>query len=324
MRKQNLIPFILLAMAACKPSSEEELAALKKDKVKVETKLAELSIKIKTLEKKTGKVTTVIQRTAFVQFQKIEPITFKHFIEVQGKITTSQNLTISPKTQGEILKINVVKGQAVTKGTVLANIEVVSLQKAKDELQTGLAFVTEMYEKQRLLWDQKIGSEIQYLQAKNNKESLEQKLASLNVQIAMGSVKAPINGTIDEIYPKLGELIAPGMPMFRLVGKGDYKITTDISESYASKVKEGNAAEITFPDLKKTVTSYVKVVGDEVNALNRTFNVELAMPNASSFTKANMIAYIKIKHNFFAIHFVRMFVERGRFFHRLTLGVSLK
>lgn len=295
MRKQNLIPFILLAMAACKPTSEEELAALKKDKVEVETKLAELSSKIKTLEKKTGKVAAVIQKTAFVQFQKTEPVTFKHFIEVQGKITTNQNLTVSPKTQGEILKINVVKGQAVTKGMVLANIEVEALQKAKNELQTGLAFATEVYEKQKSLWDQKIGSEIQYLQAKNNKESLEQKLASLNVQIAMGSVKAPIDGTIDEIYPKLGELISPGMPMFRLVGKGDFKITTDISESYASKVKVGNAAEITFPDLKKTVTSYVKVVGDEVNALNRTFNVELAMPSASSFTKANMIAYIKIK-----------------------------
>lgn len=295
MRKQNLIPFILLAMAACKPSSEQELATLKKDKVEAETKLVELSNKIKALEKKSGKVAAVIQKTAFVQFQKVEPVTFKHFIEVQGKITTNQNLTVSPKTQGEILQIHVVKGQAVTKGMLLANIEVVSLQKAKDELQTGLAFVTEVYEKQKSLWDQKIGSEIQYLQAKNNKESLEQKLASLNVQIAMGSVKAPADGTIDEIYPKLGEWIGAGMPMFRLIGKGDFKITTDISESYASKVNVGNAAEITFPDLKKTVTSYVKVVGDEVNALNRTFNVELAMPGASAFTKANMIAYIKIK-----------------------------
>lgn len=295
MRKQNLIPFILLAMAACKPSSEQELATLKKDKVEIETKLVELSNKIKALEKKTGKTTAVIQKTAFVQFQKVEPVTFKHFIEVQGKITTNQNLTVSPKTQGEILQIHVVKGQAVKKGMLLANIEVVSLQKAKDELQTGLAFATEVFEKQKSLWEQKIGSEIQYLQAKNNKESLEQKLASLNVQIAMGSVKAPADGTIDEIYPKLGELIAPGMPMFRLIGKGDFKITTDISESYASKVKVGNTAEITFPDLKKTVNSYVKVVGDEVNALNRTFNVELAMPSASSYTKANMIAYIKIK-----------------------------
>jgi len=282
-------------MVSCRPDGEKDLAALKEQRNNLETQLAELNSQIKVLEKKTGKNVQVVQKTIFVQTLELKPITFQHFIEVQGSVTTDQNLTVSPKTSGEILQIHVIKGQSVTKGTVLANIEVTSQMKAKEEVLNGLAFATDVYEKQKSLWDQKVGSEIQFLQAKNNKENLEKKLASLNVQIAMGTVKAPANGVIDEIFPKEGENIAPGHPMFRLVGKGDFKIAADVSESYATMIKEGNYAEVLFPDLKQTFKTYVKVAGNEINQLNRTFNVELAMPSVNSNTKANMITYIKIK-----------------------------
>lgn len=295
MKALHLIPFLLIAIVSCKPNEEKELTSLKEEKIKVELQLVDMTAKIKALEKKIGKTTAVVQKAAFVQSTPLASSVFQHFIEIQGKITTDQNLTISPKIAGEILKIHVVKGQSVSKGMLLANIDVASMLKAKEELQTGLAFAKQVFDKQQALWDQKIGTEIQFLQAKNNKESLERKLESLNTQIVMGSVKAPADGTIDEIYPREGENTSPGMPMFRLIGKGNFKISTDVSESYASKIKQGNYAEVVFPDLNKTVKTTVKVVGDEINALNRTFNVELAMPSALGDAKANMITYIKIK-----------------------------
>lgn len=294
MRLHTLVPVLLLALAACKQSSnKKDVNVLKEQKTKLEKELAAVTAEIKALEKASGKI-TVQQKTAHVTIEKLQPITFQHYIEVQGKVTSDNNANISAKTAGEIKRIYVKKGQSVKKGTLLASIDVNALTKGRDELKTGLEFATQVYEKQKGLWDQKIGTEIQFLQAKNNKESLEAKLATLNEQIAFGSVVAPASGVIEEVYPKEGETAAPGAPMFRLIGQGESKITADISEAYSSLVKEGNQAEVFFPGLNKTIQTTVKVVGDEISATNRTFNVDLRLPNVPG-VKSNMIAYVRIK-----------------------------
>ena len=294
MKIAKLFTLLLLAMVACKSGGDENVDALKEKKAKLETELAELNTKIKGIEKASGKA-NVEQKVVFIQSKALAPQTFRHYIEIQGKVTTVNNLTISPRTAGQITRINVKKGQNVNKGAVLASIDVSAMTKGKDELKTALNFATDLYEKQQKLWDQKIGTEMQYLQAKNNKESIESKIATLNEQLAFGTVTAPVSGVIEEVYPVEGENTAPGMPMFRLIGKGDFKISADISEAYASKVDEGNEAEVFFPDLNKSVSTNVKVVGDEISSLNRTFNIELALPKAYNGIKANTITYVKIK-----------------------------
>ncbi len=294
MKITKLFTMFLLVLTACNSGNENDVNALKEKRTKLETELAELNIKIKALDKAAGK-TTVQQKVAFVHSQPLTPKTFRHYLEIQGKVTTDNNLTISPRTAGQITRIYVRKGQEVKKGALLASIDVGAMAKGKDELKTALDFATDMFEKQQILWDQKIGTEMQYLQAKNNKESLERKIATLNEQLAFGGIIAPVSGVIEEIYPREGENAAPGMPVFRLVGKGDFKVSADVSEAYASKINEGNDAELFFPDINKTVETKVRVVGDEISPLNRTFNIELALPKAFGGLKANVISYVKIK-----------------------------
>jgi len=295
MKSINLIPLLLLALVACtKKSEEHNLDALKQQRTELTKQLSDLETKIKTIEKASGK-REVRYKTAFVQVQSLQPEVFKHYIEVQGRVTSDQNLTITPKTAGEITKLYVHKGSTVKKGQILASLDVETLIKSRNELKTGLDFATQVYEKQKALWDQKVGTEIQYLQAKNNKEGLESKLATLNQQISYGNVVAPSNGVIEEVYPREGEGVSPGMPMFRLVGNGDFKIIADVSEAYSSKISVGNEAEVFFPDMNKTLKTTVKVVGDEINAVNRSFYVELYLPNTFPGIKGNMIAYVKVK-----------------------------
>lgn len=294
MKSSNLIPFLLLVLVACgKKNEENNLEGLKKQRLELQAQLDDLEKKIKTEEKKVGKK-EVTYKTAFVEVTSVQPEIFKHYLEVQGRITSDKNVTIMPKTGGEITRVYVHKGQEVKKGQTLATIDVATLIKSKEELKTALDFANQVYEKQKGLWDQKVGTEIQYLQAKNNKESLESKLATLNQQIANGTVSAPSNGVIDEVHAREGESASPMAPMFRLVGNSEFKITADVSEAYASKVSVGDEAEVFFPDLNSTIKTKVNVVGDEISATNRTFNVELLLP-ASFKAKGNMIAYVKIK-----------------------------
>ncbi len=296
MRSISFTALVLVGLAACthKPNNEEKLASLKEQKTGLEKQLEDLTVQIKALEKASGKA-KVEQKTAFVQVEPVNPGTFQHYIEVQGKVTSDNNLNINPKTSGEITKLYVHKGQQVKKGQLLASLDVSALSKSREELKTALEFATQVYDKQKGLWDQKIGTEIQYLQAKNNKEGTERRLATLNEQIAYGSVTAPISGVIEEVFPKEGESANPMSPMFRLVGSGDFKISADVSEAYSSKLKEGSEAEVFFPDLNKTIKTTVRVVGDEISALNRTFNIELYLPSSLPGTKANMIAYVRVK-----------------------------
>lgn len=295
MKSTYLIPFLLVALVACnKGGKENNLEALKEQKSKLEAQLVDLEAKIKEVEKASGKK-VVKQKTAFVKVEALKPDVFTHFVEVQGKVTSDNNVDITPKMGGEITRLYVKKGFQVKKGQLLATLDVSALSKSKHELQTSLDFANQVYEKQKGLWDQKIGTEIQFLQAKNNKESLEASLATLNQQISHGSVVAPASGVIEEVYPKEGETVSPMMPMFRLVGNGEFKISADVSEAYSSLIDQGNEAEVFFPDSKKTIKTTVKVVGDEISATNRTFNIELYLPKSFPGIKANMIAYVKVK-----------------------------
>lgn len=271
----------------------------KKEKLeKLKAQQAELSAEIKTLEEDilaSGKGET--EDNAKVKFVSVTPIqksTFNHYIDVQGRVDGDQNTTISARAMGPVTKVLVKSGTQVKKGQVLAELdgEIVARQIA--DLKVNLEFVTDVYNKQKSLWEKQVGSEVQYLSAKNNKESLEQKLATLYENLDMYKIKSPINGTVDEVFLKIGQNIAPGVPCFRVVNMGELKAKADVSETYASQINQGNKVRLFFPDLNNLeVNSSITFASRVISQMNRTFTIEASLPAGKDFIP-NMICVFKV------------------------------
>ena len=289
---KNIIYIALITLiVAC---SSDELTTKKAELVELKKQESEIKSKISTLEKDIAKLSgKKVTNAQLVSITKISKSSFSHYIDVQAKVDGDENVTVNSQVPGSVTKINVSAGSTVSKGQVLAEIDNETFIKGLDELQTAREFANTVYLKQKNLWDQKIGTEIQYLQAKNTIESLDKKLATLNQQIEMTKIKSPINGVVDEVFLKMGQMAAPGMPGIRVVNMNKLKIKADIAESYISKVKTGDEVEILLPDLNQTIKAKLSYVGKVIDALNRTFNVEISLPSNPSL-HPNMVAVIKI------------------------------
>jgi membrane fusion protein (multidrug efflux system) len=282
---------LALAVACGTPDKKAELESLKAQQ-------NELADKIKSLEEEIKKTDTSASGTTkfiVVGFEEVKKKTFTHYLQIQGKIDSDKNVQISSSLGGSVDQVYVVKGQQVQKGTLLAKTDGDQILKGIQEVDKALELANQVYDKQKRLWDQQIGTEIQYLQVKNQKESLESKKATLQEQYSKTSIRAPFAGVIDEVYTKEGQMLSPGMPAFRLVNTGDLKLVANVSESYVSKVKVNQEAIVTFPDINKEIKTRVKVVGDVIDPVNRTFQVDLELKQDKNLLKANMISYIKIK-----------------------------
>ena len=166
-------------------------------------------------------------------------------------------------------------------------------QRNIEEVKSQLELANTVYNRQKNLWDQKIGTEVQYLQAKNNKENLDKRLATINEQYDMTRIKSPITGTVDDVRLRVGENIAPGMPAIRVVSINNLKVIANFSESFIATVKQGNKVRVSFPDLNKEVEAKVTFVGRSIDALSRTFPVEINLPSDPDL-RPNMTALIKV------------------------------
>jgi RND family efflux transporter MFP subunit len=200
---------------------------------------------------------------------------------------------VSAKSMGVITRVNVTEGERVSKGQVLAQIDNSVIERSIEGMESQLELATSVYERQKNLWDQKIGTEVQFLQAKTNKESLEKQLASLREQSEMARIKAPISGTVDDVFVKVGENIAPGMPAVRVVNADDLKIQARVSEAYITDIKKGDKVLVNISELKKEVEARVTFVSKTIDLLSRTFNVEVALPSRPEL-RPNMTATVKI------------------------------
>ena len=160
-------------------------------------------------------------------------------------------------------------------------------------MKSQLELATSVYDRQKNLWDQKIGTEVQYLQAKTNKETLERNIASLQEQNQMLRIKSPINGTVDEVMAKIGEAVSPGLPAFRVVNTSELKLTANVSEAFVTNVQKGNKVIVTIPELKKDLESKVTFVGKTIDPLSRTFMVEVALPSEANL-RPNMSGVIRV------------------------------
>jgi RND family efflux transporter MFP subunit len=284
-----------LLLFACNSGSEvdqkkEELAKLKTEQQEIAGKIKKLETELATL----APVKNSEGRIKLVETNPVQPQTFKHYLAVQGTVDSDNNILISPKMGGVITSVSVKEGDRVSKGQTLAVIDDAVLRQSVEELKTGLDLANTVFEKQQNLWNQKIGSEVQYLQAKNNKEGLERKLATLNSQLAMARITSPISGVIDEVNIKPGEAAAPGLGVIRVVNLSDIKVKARVADSYIGAVKKGDEVKITLPDIKEEFSGKVSFVGQVVNPQSRTFDMEVSLKNRDEKLKPNMLAIVNI------------------------------
>jgi RND family efflux transporter MFP subunit len=225
----------------------------------------------------------------------LEESDFKHFLELQGNVTTKDLLMIYPEYSGVLTNVYVVEGQKVRKGEVLAKIDDggLSQQLAQLKIQAELAKTT--FERQQRLWDQKIGSEMQYLQAKSNYEAQNQAIAQLEQQVAKTIVRAPFSGTIDDVLTEQGSVVMPGQTeLLRIINLDNMYIVTDVPEKYIANITRNKKVEVEFPVLGKKIDSKVRQVGNFINPANRTFKVEVSVPNKDKSIKPNLTAKLRI------------------------------
>ncbi len=290
LNKTLLLAVIVMFAAACGNTVDKqaELTKLKKQR-------DELNVKIKAIEDELAqKDGSGLKKLTDVLVTEIQPSAFEHFLEVQGKVDGEDNLAVSAQMGGIITDVFVKEGDAVKKGQIMAQIDNSVLKQQIEGVKTQLTFATNIYNKQKALWEKQIGSELQYLSAKNNKESLEANLSTLNDQMEMTRIKSPINGTVEEVNLKLGQMASPGMPAIRVVNFSSVKILADISEAYAPKVKTGNKVLVSFPDFNTEIEGKIHFTSKYINPVNRTFQTEVRLGPGKVEYRANMMAVVKI------------------------------
>jgi membrane fusion protein, multidrug efflux system len=294
--KYGIISIIIIIMASCSsPETEqsirEEIAAHKNEITVLNGKIKGLEQKLSTMNAGDDPAIKIAVTTGELS---LEP--FNHYIQVSGNAEAVKDAYISPELSGQIREFYVKEGDYVEKGQVLARLNTEITESNMADLQASLDLATTVYEKQKRLWEKGIGSEIQYLNAKNNKESLEQKLITLKAQLDMAILKAPFSGIVDEIYRKKGELALPGQQMMQLVNLEELYINADVSESYLGHVEEGEKVQLEFPvypDMKIEAPIYRK--GNIINPANRTFTIQVKLSNADHKLKPNILAVISIR-----------------------------
>ena len=270
------------------------LTELKEKRNEIDAKQQELNQQISLLSEKIAQLDTV-RKVPLITTIKAKQEVFNHLLEIQGNVTTKNLLVITPEYNGILTNVYVKEGEKVRKGQLLAKIDDggLSQQLAQLEIQTSLAKTT--FERQKRLWNQNIGSEIQYLQAKSTYESQAEAINQLKQQIAKTNVTAPFSGTIDDVITEQGSVVAAGQtPLMRLVNLDNMYIETDVPESYISNVTKGKDVIVEFPVLGKTIKTKVRQAGDVINPANRTFKVEVGVPNEDKSIKPNLTARLKI------------------------------
>lgn len=295
MKTKNLLIASLTVMfiiSSCSSDKKAQLSKLKDQQISIAEKIINLENELRS-----GKMDSINpEKFKFIGVSEVKSRPFDHYIRVQGKLDGDMNAAVFAEAPGTISSKYADVGQKVVKGQVLAQIDDQQYRSQLQGLQTQFKFATEMFDKQKRLWDQKIGSEVQYLQSKTNKESLERQISSLKEQVDKFKIKSPIDGTIEECNIKVGGVVSPDprLAAYRVVAFKDMKVTAEVSEAYSAKVQEGDKLIVLFPDANKEVETEVSFVSKYINPVNRTFLIETNINTISPDLKANMIAIIQI------------------------------
>lgn len=303
MKSTNYITGIISAVAlvsliAC--SGEQTLETKKtllEDKkvalANLESEISQLEIELEALD--STAIKSDVDNGILIEIKTIQPELFSHKVEVNGVVQAEQIANVSPEMGGQILSVSVKEGDNVTKGQVMARLNTSLLQANLAELENGIELATTVYERQSRLWEQKIGSEIQHIQAKNSLENLQKKKETLQTQAGMASIEAPFTGVIEKVWLKVGELAAPGMPLITVVNMSKMKVMADVSERYAAVVKKNAMVDVRFPSFGMELRAPIRTIGNVINPGNRSFTVEITVPNPDKSLKPNGLATIMIE-----------------------------
>ncbi len=303
MKKILPLFIMILLLASCGNGNKQSVDAViaSKNLESIRAKKANLVSEQNSIKQEIKKLDIVIaelddrKKIPLVTTFKLKESDFKHFLDLQGNVTTKDLIMIYPEYSGVLTNVYVREGQKVRKGEMLAKIDDGGLSQQLAQLKIQAELTKTTYERQKRLWDQKIGSEMQYLQAKSNYESQNQAIAQLEQQLAKTVVTAPFSGTIDDVLTEQGSVVMPGQSqLMRIVNLDNMYIETDVPEKYITNITRNKDVEVEFPILGKKIDSKVRQVGNFINPNNRTFKVEISIPNKEKSIKPNLTAKLKI------------------------------
>lgn len=294
MKNTTHLFLFLLLLSACGGSSD--LDTLKEKKTELQNEINNLKTQLMSVEEEITSLdnTSTDDKLELVTVLKLEKEEFKHYIEAQGTTYSEDNVMVTTDMGGLVNKVYVDEGQYVSKGQTLIQLDNSIVLNQLSEIETGIALAQEVYEKRKRLWDQNIGSEIEFLQAQNNYNSLIDKKATIQTQLGKATIKAPISGYVEMINLKLGEMASPGMPACQLVNNKNMEIRVDLPENYLGKAKKGNEILVEIPALGLEKTAKIKSVGQTVNSYNRSFQIIATIDNSKNELKPNMLAKVKL------------------------------
>lgn len=302
--KNSIITFSLsLLLLACGQNKEEiktvnqtpsNLEELMLQKRNYTAQINSLNQELKEVDEAIKSLTRTEKRTLVTAFQVAAKV-FDHTVDIQANIKTRQNLLLAPEFGGRLEQILVQEGQEVKKGTLLAVIDDAGLQDQLDQMKLQLELSKTTFERTQRLWDQKIGSEMMYLEAKTRYKTQQKQVAQMREQLSKTKIYAPFNGVIDEITARKGETVAPGMSsILRIVNLNKMYIESDVPENYLKNITKGSKAMVTIPVLNETQNTVIRQTGNFIQPSNRTFRIEAPLDNPTGLIKPNLNARLSV------------------------------
>ena len=297
MRKIFLLSILSVVIYSCgnKDNSQSLDALIESKNIKaLSEKKAILQADIAKIEEALAKLDTK-KEEALVSVLTLKDTVFSHYLDIQGNVDTKENIIVQPEFSGTLTSLTVKAGQKVTKGQILGRVDDAGMSQQLAQIQTQYELAKTTYERQKNLWDQKIGSEIQYLQAQTQMNSLQKSISQMKAQLAKTVIRAPFSGTIDEVFVEKGQVVAPGpQGLMRIVNLGNMFVSTSVPESYIGKLKVGTEVDVFLTSLGKTYKGKVRQVGNFINPNNRSFGIEVSIPNTENLLRPNQVAKLKI------------------------------
>jgi membrane fusion protein (multidrug efflux system) len=298
MKKIIILITLSIVLIACNSSEKNQsIDALiaSKDVKAIAAKKAELQSQLSQLEDALAALDVNKETVALVTAVKLKDTTFNHYLEIQGNINTNENVLIQPEFPGNLVQLNVKAGQTVVKGQVLGRTDDGGMSQQLASAQNQYALAKTTFERQKNLWSQKIGSEIQYLQAQTQMISAQKSVAQIKAQIAKTVIRAPFSGTIDELFVEKGEVVAASAQgLMRIVNLDNMYVSTYIPESYIGKLKIGTEVDVYLTSLGKTYKGKVRQISNFINPNNRSFGIEVSVPNPQNLLRPNQVAKLKV------------------------------
>jgi RND family efflux transporter MFP subunit len=297
MKKKIIISVLSILLFSCgKKEDNTNIDSLitSKNLVSIKAKRAELQTQLTKLDDAIALLDIKKSEEALVSVSVVKDTVFSHYLEVQGNVDTKENLIIYPQFSGILNTVNVLSGQKVSKGQLLGTIDDGGLSQQLAQMETQMALAKTTFERQKRLWDQKIGSEIQYLQAQTNMISQQKAVSQMKSQLAKTRIIAPFSGVIDELITEKGQVVGPGQGLMRIVNLNNMFVSTAVPESYIGKLKVGTVVNVYLASLGKTYAGKIRQVANNINPNNRSFGIEVSVPNAENLLRPNQVAKLKI------------------------------